>query len=1065
MKIYPLILTNLILICASSTKIYSQSNKILIGTVHSSNGGKPIANASVSHNGIQTYADQNGLFRIRNRTAGPIKISCIGYKTKEIELPVDRDSIFIKLEIVGNELDEVQAYSTGYYQIPKDRSTGSFDFLSQKELNRFPSSNLIERLDGVLNSLIIDRTNGSDKLRLRGLATIESNSQPLIILDGFPYSGDFNTINPSDIESVTVLKDAAAASIWGARAGNGVIVITTKRGKIGQPTKISLTSTFQIQDKPDLYYDKRYLPSKTVLDIEDEMFKIKNYPEQNNKPIPLYTEWLIKHRDGLISDEELANIRNQLANTDTRSESLKNFYRKGFNQHHDISLSGGGANYAFRNGFAIDKNLSTLIGNSFTRWNANLQMDIDWNKKLRISPSIWFTQTLNQNNGINYSNFSSGGNSIVPYYRFADEAGNSLPIVYRLRNAYQESAVSQGLLDWMYRPLDELKLNDIKSKANEFRLQMDLSYKLHPLINLLTTYRFMGTQSSGHTIYDKDSYYVRDLVNSFTQKDMSQIIPYGSIRREDNRTDGKSHFFRTQFQGNWNTNDQHELTYLIGAEITDMITDTSPYTFIYNYNKSTLIGNTQFDYTKSYPKLPSGSGKVQSSAASFGRNTTRFLSYYANASYSYKSKYLLTGSLRWDASNIFGVKTNQKGVPLWSVGGAWVVTKESFLNSESLNTLKLRATFGSAGNTNPNVSTYPIINYTINEDTGLPQVSLQKIGNPSLKWEKVNTLNLAMDFSLFKNRISGSIEFYQKRASNLIGADIMDPTTGIVDNVLPNVQNKINYANLISKGWDLSLNTVNLDGIFRWTSKIQFAKVKNQVTQYNTNEVSSPLLYLLQPTPTIGKSLDEIYAFPWNGLNNEGKPVFYDNSGQIVTDYVNYYKSFLISDLVDVGVKVPTFTGNMINTIQWKNIAATFNVVWKSGYYFQRSTMSPYGETTGLYHVDYYRRWTKAGDEKWTDVLPKYETTNEENTIIGRFANYSKGLWERGDHLRLKDIVISYRWDNLPKSLLIKKINIGFSMANVGLLWRRNHYKIDPDYPLSNYPPSRLYSLSLSAEF
>ena len=273
----------IILVAPINGRLHGQAahGRQVRGEVRSATEGMPLSGVSVKLKESQqsTVTDADGQFRLTvNADSGILQLTHVGFGEHEVTFGRTDQKLTVGLRPSENTLEEVEVLSTGYYQIPKERATGSFDFIGQADLNRFPSTNLLDRLDGVVNGLTMDRSHysgerqGEPKLRLRGLSTIESESEPLIILDGFAYGGDLSMINPSDIENITVLKDAAAASIWGARAGNGVLVITTKKGTQNQATRLTFSSQQQIQEKPDLFYGSGYLPSATVLDIEEEMF-------------------------------------------------------------------------------------------------------------------------------------------------------------------------------------------------------------------------------------------------------------------------------------------------------------------------------------------------------------------------------------------------------------------------------------------------------------------------------------------------------------------------------------------------------------------------------------------------------------------------------------------------------------------------------------------------------------------------------------------------------------------------------------------------------------------------
>src|SRR5690606_14503812 len=198
----------------------------------------------------------------------------------------------------------------------------------------------------------------------------------------------------------------------------------------------------------------------------------------------------------------------------------------------------------------------------------------------------------------------------------------------------------------------------------------------------------------------------------------------------------------------------HRVVALAGGEIRQSVGQTSPGFRIYNYDRDLLTGTANFNYTQSYPTRPTGSARISAPSVSMGHVTDRFLSYFSNAAYTYHDRYTLSGSLRWDASNLFGVKTNQKGVPLWSIGGSWEASKEAFYGvSGWFPYLRLRATYGSAGNVNKQVSVFPTVSYSSDSNTGLATARVRNVGNPSLRWEQVKTVNVAVDFALFNRRI------------------------------------------------------------------------------------------------------------------------------------------------------------------------------------------------------------------------------------------------------------------------------------------------------------------------
>src|SRR5690606_2855124 len=295
-------------------------------------------------------------------------------------------------------------------------------------------------------------------------------------------------------------------------------------------------------------------------------------------------------------------------------------------------------------------------------------------------------------------------------------------------------------------------------------------------------YQYQQSTNSGINHYGKDSYYVRNMVNRFTQQDGTRIIPHGDILNYAMRGQQKTQALRFQLGYNTVWKDKHQLNALMETERREGIFENEPSIWVYDYDPDLRLGTAQFDFTKYYPNRPAGGGRVPGDNLGTQKNVDRDISYYSNLAYSYDCRFVLTNSLRWDASNLFGVKTNQKGVPPWSSGGAWNMDRELFLAESIFSRMKLRATYGVSGNVNKNVSAYPTVSYGTNVETNLPMAALSSVGNPSLRWEKVKTTNLGLDLGLdlgLGQKLHGSVDYYIKKGEDLLGLDYMDPTSEI----------------------------------------------------------------------------------------------------------------------------------------------------------------------------------------------------------------------------------------------------------------------------------------------
>lgn len=437
--------------------------------------------------------------------------------------------------------------------------------------------------------------------------------------------------------------------------------------------------------------------------------------------------------------------------------------------------------------------------------------------------------------------------------------------------------------------------------------------------------------------------------------------------------------------------------------------------------------------------------------------TDRYVSYYGNLSYTYKDKYIFSGSSRWDASNIFGVKSNQKGVGLWSIGGSWVLDKETFYSSNIFSKVKLSSTFGFMGNIDSDASSFPTIAYSTNSLTGNQIATIRSPGNPNLRWEQVGMFNTSVDFSLIGNVLSGTIQFYHKNSTDLLGVMELDPTTGFTSN-----NYKMNYASLKTQGFDLELNSniINNKSI-NWNSKVLFSYVSDKVTDYRSDGNGLLEIYLSMDNshPVVGNSLYTLYSFPWHGLDKQtGDPLVKINN-DLSKDYATYWNNIdPKKDLVVSGKKIPPFFGSFRNTLSIKKFQVSAMIVFRGGHVFRRNSIN-YNLLSNNWqgHEEYNLRWQNPGDELHTNV-PSIPTQFNQNR--DRIYNFSEVNVERGDVLRLHDVSIMY-YGELKKKYL-KEYRISFYVKDPMIIWKLNKEGIDPDFPLIDFRNRPLFSVGIN---
>lgn len=488
-------------------KVSAQVTPVLIGRVISSPGELPLAAATIRIKGgtLSTHTNNLGEFTLspKNHT-GIITVSFIGYRTIHVNYSAQKLNLGdIILEQEKGELDEVKVVSTGYQSLPKERATGSFVQIDNSLLNRSVTTNILDRLDGVTSGLVFNNKNPQDvnsgaAISIRGRSTLFANADPLVILDNFPYDGDLNNINPNDIESVTVLKDAAAASAWGTRSGNGVIVITTKKGKFNAAPTVGFNANTTIGEKPDLYYSPQ-LGSSEFIDVQQFLYGKGAYNNDISNGYSALSPAVELFRNS--TDPNYQSKLDALRTYDLRDQLTKYFYRPSVNQQYQANISGGSSTQKYFVSAGYDRNLPGNVSNSYDRVTLNVSNTYSFlANKLELSSNIIYTGSKSVT-GQSYT-FSN------PYDQIADANGNPLVVANNLRVSYAETAGNGKLLNWLYKPLDELnnRYNSTNTNLTDYRINLSLSYKILDGLKASILYNYQKGISDRNTLFDIDSF-------------------------------------------------------------------------------------------------------------------------------------------------------------------------------------------------------------------------------------------------------------------------------------------------------------------------------------------------------------------------------------------------------------------------------------------------------------------------------------------------------------------------------------------------------------------------------
>ncbi len=1029
----------------------------------------PGATISVKNSKQITTASSDGSFSLAiSDSLKSASISHAGFISQSIILTAGIENLLIRLDPREETMDQV-IVSTGYETLPKERATGSFSKMDNELFNRTVSTDVLSRLNGNLPAVLFDRRTGGPVLSsiiIRGVSTINANQQPLIVVDNFPYEGDLDALNPNDVESITLLKDAAAASIWGVRAGNGVIVITTKKGGYNQPFRLSINANTTIIREPDLFAVPQ-MSSSEFIDVEkflfDKGFYNSSFTASNRPVVTPVVEILQKQKTGLLTAQEANAQIDVLRQRDFRNDQLKYLYRQQQATQLAINLSGGGSqlNYIFSAGY--DKNLSSSIGVDRSRLTLRAENTYRPIKSLELNAGVIVGLSLLEGkpgSAASPLTTGSGGSQMYPYARLADELGNPLVLERDYRTIYLDTAGKGRLLNWKYVPLEEGKYNQLTTRSQHYLFRFGARYNV--IKNLQAELRYQYEKGTGNTkeYYKAESWFARNLVNRFTQLNGNStvyIIPMGGIL--DNGTNEfNGHTVRSHLSYSKNWNSKHQVAALAGVEVRQAEASDNRYR-VYGYDDE-LLTFGPVDYVNRYPIY----GNLSSTSfipnnMVFGSSINRYASLFGNASYTYYSKYILSFSARKDASNIFGVRSNQKAVPLWSTGIAWKISEEKFYNLAWLPYLKLRATYGYSGNVDNSLAAFMTMQYTLGLDpnNGLRTGSVVTPPNPDLRWEKVGMLNFGLDFSALNDRINGSLEYFRKKTVDALGPTPIDITTGIATLTT-------NSAVLKGYGTDININTRNLDGAIKWTTNLLFSHNRTKVTRYlrRPSNASTYVGRSLTVSPVEGSITHGLYSYAWAGLDStNGDPGGYLD-GKVSKDYTAIRNSAL-GTLVFHGSALPLYFGSIRNTFSIGGFSISANILFKFDYYFRRKTIE-YAAlyTASITHSDYSKRWQQQGDEKNTTV-PSMNYPSVSNR--DDFYRNSEVTVEKGDNIRLQDIRGSWEYQRKGTSkLFFKRMEFYVIASNLGIIWKASKSDADPDFGV-NLPPGGAVAVGVKIDF
>jgi TonB-linked SusC/RagA family outer membrane protein len=1035
-------------------------------------------------NGVST--DVDGSFSLLVEGNAPqLEFSYVGMKGKKVQLSKNGEKfILIKLENDETLLDEV--FVTGYQNIKRENATGSYQLIDSKELDNHYTNDVSSRLEGQIPGLTIysngKNGTGENAMTIRGISSLQARTSPLVVVDGLPIEGSIETVNPYDIENITVLKDASAASIYGARASNGVIVITTKRAH-SERLSIDVNTDFTIYEK-ETYGNRKWASPSQLLELEKYNFDaVQANDEAYNALLGTYQEnpysvspalrLMLTHKLGTLSDADYQSQMLSLSKNNYRDEWRDAMLRTRVLRQYNVALRSMGKkinsnivlNYKGDNTGTIHEHDNTF--------NMSYQGVMDVTKWLDLSFGIDVISERSKTQESLYNLKSIY--SFQPYLSMYNSDGSLAQM--EAETYLGEASLSNtalGLKSETFNLMDERNMNFSNARRNNIRSYVHADFKILPELSINTRFQYEDITYKNETYYEADSYDMRHLYNLYTSGG-KHYLPEGGMLKSQHQT-GDYYTFRVQ--GNYaktfakihavdaiagfeyrQTHNRYTNDLLLGY---DDRTQTNMNSIV-NFND--LLYLTGSDLGQNY--IPSG--VPTSTDFSTSDILHRFYSYYFNGNYTYDSRYTASFSYRVDKADLFGADPKYRGRPLWSVGASWNIQNEKFMKQYTwIDALKLRASYGLTGNIDQNVSSYLTATMGINSLNGKKSATLNTPPNDQLRWEKTASWNVGLDFSLFGNRLSGSFDAYRKTSSDLLSLTDIDPTTGWTSLTINNGKARNEGLELQLNGAIIKPETADKLGI---NASFNISYNKNKVLRIDYEPASG---YDALTTCHEGHPVNSLYSYRYAGIVTDESGTqsysWYKHDGTVSTTPISS-QEFTVDDIVFSGGLDPKVVATFQPEITWKGFSLSALFAFYGGHYMRAGMENYthegyyYGYPTQLNDVDaipasYLDYWTSAN--KATTIANGYPSAS----TIGDF-NYIDATVVHADYLKVRDIVLGYTFSKLICNRLgIQGLRLRLQMTNVAT-WVRNSLGIDPEAcnPLTGYATNKTpksYTMSLS---
>ena len=1084
------ILLSLIALLGGGILLSLAQSKQISGTVTGPDG-KPVAGATVMVDGshVGTTSNGDGSFTITAPGNGSLVVSFIGYETQKVAIG-GKTRINISLKEDAQAIDDVIVVAFGTAK--KDAFTGAAKVIKSDDLIKTQSSNvgdaLVGKIAGVQFSSASGRPGSGQKIYVRGYGSMNAKNDPLWVVDGVPYEGDINNINAADIESISVLKDAASNALYGSRGANGVIMVTTKRAKAGEATvtfdgkwgiNTRALQTYDIVEDAGEYYEMHYKSLYNYYTLDQKYTPLAaniaaNKLLTSNDPGGLgYNVFTVPDGQNLIGENGRLNPRAKQGRlvTDAKGQQfylqpdnwLDEIYKSSsFRQEYNVSVSGATDRANFFASLGYLDNTGIVDGSSNERYTARLRADYQAKKWLKVGGNMSYThfvwnngnQTNDDGDGQGEGN-ADGGNAFATAIRMApiypvymrDGNGNIMIDEYGFKMYDTGDGRNGGALRTNGRKsndLQDIQLNKYINEGNAFMANGFADFSLYKGLKLTLNGSVSLDETRGTQV--SNPYY-----GQFAESG-------GAVFKSHSR---EIAYNMQQFLTYTNTfADVHNLDLLFGHEM-------------YNRKSYGLYGSKTMMFSPDNTEL---SGAVVDSSRS-GSSVLEYNNegYFFRGQYDYDNRIYFSGSYRRDASSRF--HPDQRWGNFWSLGAAWIINRESWFNASWVNMLKVKASYGSQGNDNLGSKAESYYRYTdyreiLSSGDGVTSVLYQK-GNPDITWETNANLNVGVEFGLWDNRLSGSIDVFNRKTTDML-FELATPIESGYTTIFTNIGDMVNRGLEIELNADL-IRTKNLV----WDFSLNMTHYKNKVTHLpeqfkNNTTADGKHVGRWQDTKflTEGESVFSFYVPTYAGVDPEtGKSLWYtyktDDAGNKERIKTSDYSVASQEGREMHGDALPDVYGGFGTSLRFYGVDFSIGFTYQlggqvldQGYMFYMD--SPAGTSTGNnYHHDLLNSWTP---ENSGSNIPRFAYNDSNQAAV------SDRFLTSASYLNIQNITLGY---TLPKRItrkfLVENLRIYFACDNVWYWSKRQG--LDPRQAINGitnpyyYAPIRTFSGGVTVTF